>query len=212
MADGKFIPPLRFRALTPVYDLACRTVGLGDRLRRFEMALLSGAAPRRILEVGCGTGELLRFVGEQYPTARLTGVDPDSSALERARRKLDAAGVKADLVSGRAESLVFPDGSFDLVLSSLMLHHLETRAKIRALEEWGRVLEPGGLLLLADFGVPRSLLTKVLFWPLRFPIFEEQADNFRGRVPAMLRAAGFVFEEAGVYGSVIVAYRAQRDR
>ncbi len=112
-------------------------------------------------------------------------------------------------MEGRAESLPFPDASFDLVLSSLMLHHLDTATKGRALEEWRRVLAPRGLLLLVDFGVPRSLLTKVLFWPLRFHMFEEQADNFRGRVPEMLLAAGFAFEEAGVYGSVVVAYRAR---
>lgn len=209
MPERNFIPPLRFRALTPIYDLACRAIGLGERLRRFEIALLASASPRRILEVGCGTGELLRFAGARFPQAALAGLDPDASALGRARRKLEEAGRSAELVEGRAESLPFPDASFDLVLSSLMLHHLDTATKVRALAEWRRVLDPRGLLLLVDFGVPRSLLTKILLWPLRFPILEEQADNFRGRVPAMLRSAGFVFEEAGVYGSVVVAYRAR---
>ena len=91
-----------------------------------------------------------------------------------------------------------------------MLHHLETQTKERALAEWRRVLDENGLLLLVDLGVPRSLLTRMLLWPLRFHILEEQADNFRGRVPGMLRSAGFVFEEVGVYGSVVVAYRARR--
>lgn len=210
MPAQKFIPPLGVRPLTPLYDLACRAMGLGARLRRFEIDLLPDAAPRRILEVGCGTAELLRFAGARFPQAALTGLDPDAAALSRARRKLEEAGRSADLVEGRAESLPFPDGSFDLVLSSLMLHHLDTATKVQALAEWRRVIDPRGLLLLVDFGVPRSLLAKVLLWPLRFRIFEEQADNLRGRVPEMLRAAGFSFEEAGVYGSVIVAYRARR--
>ncbi len=210
MAHRDFIPPIRFRALTPVYDLACRAMGLGDRFRRFEIALLPDAAPQRILEIGCGTGELLRFVAVRFPQAALTGLDPDAEALAAARRKLVRAGAPAQLVTGHAQSLPFPDDSFDLVLSSLMLHHLQTPVKARALAEWHRVLEPRGLLLLVDFGVPRSLLAKVLLWPLRFPILEEQADNFRGRVPEMLRSAGFVFEEAGVYGSVVVGYRARR--
>lgn len=89
-----------------------------------------------------------------------------------------------------------------------MLHHLDTPTKLRALAEWRRVLDPRSILLLVDLGVPRSRLTKLLLWPLRFRILEEQADNFRGRIPEMLREAGFLFEEAGVYGSVIVAYRA----
>jgi ubiquinone/menaquinone biosynthesis C-methylase UbiE len=210
MTDRDFIPPLRFRALTPLYDLACRALGLGDALRRFEIALLSELSPRRILEVGCGTGELLRFAADRFPAGELTGLDPDTGALRRARRKLEAAGVRAELVPGRAESLPFADGSFDLVLSSLMLHHLDTRTKGRALAEWRRVLDENGLLLLVDFGVPRSRLTRMILWPLRFHILEEQADNLRGRVPGMLRSAGFVFEEAGVYGSAVVAYRARR--
>ncbi len=210
MTDRDFIPPLRFRALTPIYDFACRALGLGDALRRFEIALLSEVSPRRILEVGCGTGELLRFVVDRFPAGELTGLDPDVGALRRAKRKLDAAGVRAELVRGRAESLPFVDGSFDLVLSSLMLHHLESQTKARALSEWRRVLDGKGLLLLVDLGVPRSPLTRLLLWPLRFHILEEQADNFRGRVPDMLRSAGFAFEEAGVYGSVVVAYRARR--
>jgi ubiquinone/menaquinone biosynthesis C-methylase UbiE len=208
MTGPAFIPPLRFRALTSVYDLACRSMGLGDRFRRFEIALLADS-PRRVLEVGCGTGELLRFVAERFPAAELTGLDLDAEALGRARRKLDAAGARAELVPGRGDSLPFPDGSFDLVLSSLMLHHLDTETKVRALKEWRRVLDKDGSLLLVDLGVPRTFLTRVLLWPLRFHILEEQADNFRGRVPELLRTAGFDFEEAGVYGSVVVAYRAR---
>lgn len=210
MNERSFIPALRFRALTPVYDLACRAFGLGERLRRFEIALLPDSCPRRILEVGCGTAELLRFAGDRFPRAALTGLDPDAAALSRASGKLEDAGRTAELVLGRAEALPFPDASFDLVLSSLMLHHLDSATKVRALTEWRRVLDPRGLLLLVDFGIPRSPLTKVLLWPLRFPILEEAADNFRGRIPSMLREAGFVFEEAGVYGSMIVGYRARR--
>jgi hypothetical protein len=63
--------------------------------------------------------------------------------------------------------------------------------------------------LLVDLGVPRSLAARILLWPLRFHILEEQADNLRGVVPGMLRSAGFVFDEVGVYGSVVVAYRAR---
>lgn len=112
-------------------------------------------------------------------------MDADAATLRRAKRKLDGAGVRADLVPGRAGSLPFPDHSFDLVLSSLMLHHLDTRTKRIALAEWRRVLDEKGLLVLVDFAVPRSLLTRALLWPLRFHILEEQADNLRRRVPEM---------------------------
>jgi ubiquinone/menaquinone biosynthesis C-methylase UbiE len=90
-----------------------------------------------------------------------------------------------------------------------MIHHLPTTTKVQALRECRRVLDPGGTFLLVDFGPPRSWVARILLWPLRFPIFEEQADNLRGRLPAMLAEAGFSFEEVGVYRSVLTAFRAR---
>ena len=58
-----FIPAARFEVLTPVYDLLCRWVGLGEALRRFELEALSQFHPRTLVEVGCGTGELLVDAG-----------------------------------------------------------------------------------------------------------------------------------------------------
>jgi SAM-dependent methyltransferase len=108
MADHKFIPPLRFRALTSVYDLACRTMGLGDRLRRFEIGLLSGDAPRRILEVGCGTGELLRFIGKRFPTAQLTGLDPDTTSRQCFVRRVSCSRRRA--FTARSSRIAFARG------------------------------------------------------------------------------------------------------
>lgn len=204
-----FIPPAKFRFLTPAYDGLCRALGLGEALRRFEMAIVATLPHSRVLEVGCGTGELLAAVAAETPGCSVTGIDPDHGALRIAQRKLDERRLAARLVPGRAEELPFEDGSFDLVVSSLMLHHLDSRKKVQALREWHRVLAPGGALLLFDFGVPRTRWLRLLLWPLRFHVFEEQADNFRGRVPGMLVEAGLAFEEVAVYRSVLVAYLAR---
>lgn len=208
--SGSFIPGARFRFLTPAYDSLCRALGLGEALRHFQVGLIADLAPRRILDVGCGTGELVAAVLARLPGASVTGIDPDEHALRLARRKLDGRALDARLLPGRAESLPFDDGSFDLVVSSLMLHHLGSATKLEALREWRRVIAPGGALLLVDFGVPRRRWLRALLWPLRFHILEEQADNFRGRVPGMLSQAGFAFEEAGVYRSVVIAYLGRR--
>ena len=210
MKQTNFIPAARLHVLTPIYDLLCSVIGLGERLRRFETARLPANVNGSVLEVGCGTAQLLERVGRRFPDAWLVGSDVDPQILDLARERVDRAGLRACFVTAAAEELPLASASCDLVLSSLMLHHLPTDAKRAALREWHRVLKPTGELLLFDFGAPRSLAAKVLLWPLYFHILEEQADNFRGLVPGMLAEAGFSAEEVGVYRGVIVAYRARR--
>jgi ubiquinone/menaquinone biosynthesis C-methylase UbiE len=210
MPAHRFIHGARFGFLTGHYDRLCRLIGLGARLRAFQVRAIGPVDGKRVLEVGCGTGELLRAVARAGRPARLAGLDPDPKMLAQADAKLRGAGVEADLVRGWAQALPFPDGAFDLVLSSLMLHHLDTPTKRTALGEWRRVLAPGGALVLVDFGVPRSRLLRALLLVGRLGIFEEVADNLRGRIPAFLEEAGFSWREEGRYGDLIVAYVADR--
>lgn len=209
MNAHRFIPGAGFGFLTSSYDRLCRLIGLGERLRAFEVGVVGPVDGKRVLEVGCGTGELLRAVSRGARPARLVGLDPDPAMLAQAEAKLRAAGVEAELTRGFAEGLPFADGAFDLVLSSLMLHHLDAPTKRAALREWRRVLAPGGALVLVDFGAPRSALLRALLWPARLGLFEEVADNVRGKVPALLEEAGFSSREAGRYGDVVVAHVAR---
>jgi ubiquinone/menaquinone biosynthesis C-methylase UbiE len=210
VTSNRFIPAARLHLLTPVYDALCSAIGLGDRLRRFEMAYVPPVLCGSVLEVGCGTARFLAQVGRRHPATTLIAADIDPNVLELARKRLARGGLSPCFIRASAERMPLADASCDLVLSSLMLHHLPSRTKRAALSEWRRVLKDGGELLLFDFGVPRSRLTKILFWPLRFHLLEEQADNLRRLVPCMLAEAGLEYEEIGVYGSVIVAYRARR--
>lgn len=203
------IPPARLRALTPVYDVFCRALGLGRSFRGFQLDVLSRFTPRSVLEVGCGTGELLRSMSRRFPGSAVTGIDPDPDALAIARRKLGEDRLRANLVPARAEALPFEAASFDLVVSSLMLHHLATATKRRALAECRRVLAPGGTFALFDLGVPRSRLLRFALWPLRFNVLEEQADNFRGLVPGLVKDAAFEIVETFVYGGVVYAWIAR---
>lgn len=208
MTTRRFIPGAHFHALTRSYDRLCRLVGLGKRLRAFEVAVAGRLDGKRVIEVGCGTGELLLALGRASRPERVVGLDPDPAMIAQAVEKLAAADVRTTFVLGGAEALPFPDASFDLVVSSLMLHHLDGATKRAALREWRRVLAAGGALVLVDFGVPRSRLLRVLLWPARLGLFEEVADNVRGRIPALLAEGGFSFAEAGRYRDGIVAYRA----
>jgi ubiquinone/menaquinone biosynthesis C-methylase UbiE len=123
-------------------------------VERFHRLLLEQSAITpgcRVLEVGCGTGNLAILAKRLYPAAEVIGTDPDLKALARARRKAGRDGLQVAFEPAYAEALPFPDASFDRVLSALMLHHLPRDAKVPALREIRRVLKPGGSLHLADF-------------------------------------------------------------
>jgi len=99
-----------------------------------------------VLDVGCGTGELLARLAAAHPAVRLAGLDPVPEMLEVAQAKL--AG-KADLRLGWARELPWPAGSFDLVVSCNMFHYV--RQPVAAVREMDRVLRPGGRIVITDW-------------------------------------------------------------
>lgn len=115
--------------------------------RTADLALTVAPAPQRILDVGCGTGYLLRQLGARCPDAvELTGLDPARAMIAAARA--EATGERLRWLEGTAEELPFPEGSFDLVASTTSFDHwADQRA---GLGECARVLAPGGWLVLTD--------------------------------------------------------------
>jgi ubiquinone/menaquinone biosynthesis C-methylase UbiE len=119
-----------------------------------DMALTAVPAPGQVLDVGCGTGAVLRRLAACLPTARLVGVDPAPRMLAEARKRLD--GVR--LEQAAAERLPFADASFDLVVSAMSFDHWADQEL--GLAECVRVLRPGGRLVLADLFAPWLLPTR----------------------------------------------------
>ena len=105
-----------------------------------------------VLDVGCGTGELLREVGLRFPETARTGLDLSANMLAVAREKLGGA---VELVQGDAERLPFADGRFEVLLCNDSFHHYPNPGAAAA--EFARVLQPGGVLLLGDCTAPAGL-------------------------------------------------------
>jgi ubiquinone/menaquinone biosynthesis C-methylase UbiE len=106
----------------------------------------------QVLDVGCGTGTLAIEVARRVGTVgRVAGVDPGTQQIARARAKGARRHLPIDFQIGVIEQLPFPDQTFDVVLSTLMMHHLPAPLKRQGLAEIARVLKPGGRLVIADF-------------------------------------------------------------
>ena len=115
-----------------------------DRMHRVALDTAARfGEPRAILDVGCGTGRLLRAAHARWPNARLIGVDP-STGMIQAGRRLN----RAELHLAGAESLPVPDASIDVAFSTIAFHHWTDRDA--GLSEVARTLRPGGHFVLID--------------------------------------------------------------
>src|SRR5947209_14729216 len=126
--------------------------GTFRKLRQRTINLACIQPGEQVLDVGCGTGtlamEVARLVGR---AGRVAGVDPGTQQIARARAKAARRHVPIEFQIGVIEQLPFPDSTFDVVLSTLMMHHLPKSLKRQGLAEIARVLKPGGRLVIADF-------------------------------------------------------------
>jgi SAM-dependent methyltransferase len=122
---------------------------------RVHQAVLDLAAPLpppvSVLDVGCGTGRLLRAAETRWPRTQLIGVDPAQGMVDEARRLTPLATIHR----GLAEEIPLPDASVDLAFSTISSHHWHNPAK--GIKEIARILRPGGHFILADFAMPRVL-------------------------------------------------------
>ena len=117
-----------------------------DATTRETMARLEVEPDACVLDVGCGTGELLARLAAKYPSANLSGLDPVPEMLSVARTKLSP---KVELRVGWANELPWPDGSFDVVVSCNMFHYITH--PVAAVKEMERVLRPGGRIIITDW-------------------------------------------------------------
>ena len=196
-----YIPAAGHDFFLPLYDPVLRYLMRERELRTRFLDLAAIEPGQRVLDLGCGTATLLLLLKERCPSADVVGVDGDPKVLALARAKAEKQGVAIRFDEALATRLPYGDASFDRVLSSLMLHHLSRDEKLRALREVRRVLAPGASFHLVDFGPPRNGFARVAMRALHHG--EHMADNLAGRLPELLREAGFArVEERGHHSTV----------
>jgi ubiquinone/menaquinone biosynthesis C-methylase UbiE len=137
------------------YDLLVWALTLGGerRLRRRILDLATLRPGEWVLDIGCGTGTLAIMATPRVGAAgAVHGLDPSPEMLARAAAKAKRAGVDLTLSQGGVQTMPYPDASFDVILSSFMLHHVPEAARRRMASEIRRVLKPQGRAILVDFG------------------------------------------------------------
>jgi demethylmenaquinone methyltransferase/2-methoxy-6-polyprenyl-1,4-benzoquinol methylase/phosphoethanolamine N-methyltransferase len=131
------------------------SLGKAPAIRKATVKLAHVAPGEKVLDVGCGTGSLaIDAKGKAGPAGEVHGIDAAPEMIEVARQKAGRKGVDVGFRVGLIEDIPFPDGQFDVVLNSFVLHHLPHDLKRKGFAEIHRVLKPGGRFLAADFGPP----------------------------------------------------------
>jgi len=174
------------------YDLFCRIIPFVRRSREKLVELAAPVADEHMLDVGCGTGALAIALKSRVGAGKVAGIDPSPEMIEFAKRKSAEANLDVGFQVAAIEALPFPDASFDLVTSSLMLHHLPDELKRKGLAEVRRVLKPSGRLMAMDFAAQSHSALGHLLSILGHPLGESTLTV----LTPILKEAGFRAVEA----------------
>ena len=144
--------------------------------------------PRRIIDLGCGTGSTTLMLKQAFPEAEVVGLDLSPYMLVVADMKAQKAGLKIQWLHSSAESVAFPDASFDLVVSSLLFHETPPAVSRAILRESFRLLKVGGQVAILDGNQKTLRQTEWLTDLFEEPYVKSYAA---GSLDAWAGAAGF---------------------
>lgn len=139
------MPTKKYAALAKDYDI--RWADYNAATIKHTLARLAVKDHMSVLDVGCGTGNMLATLAHEHPTLKLSGVEPTGPMLDLAREKFDAD--KVTLKRGYADRLPFDDSGFDAVICNSMFHYIPEPELF--LQEALRVLKPGGQIIITDW-------------------------------------------------------------
>ena len=194
---GEPAPETRGRVIrwARFYDLVAMLMSLGraPAIRRMTVKMAKVVPGEVVLDVGCGTGTLTIAAKDRAgPTGQVHGIDASPEMIDVAREKAGKKGADVDFRVGLIEDIPFPDGQFDVVLSSLMLHHLPDDVKRQGFQEIRRVLKPDGRFLAIDLSPSGGVLGHLVQI-----LGLHRGEGTLEEVSGMLTAAGFTAVQSG---------------
>ena len=147
-----------FAPLGPTYDRYARLLSFGQdpRWRRFMVSRVPSTA-MRVLDVATGTAAVAIELAQAVPDRTVVGVDQSPEMLAAGRARVARAGLadRVELREGRAESLPFADGEFDALTFTYLLRYVAD--PVATMRELARVVRPGGVVAMLEFGLPRGV-------------------------------------------------------
>jgi ubiquinone/menaquinone biosynthesis C-methylase UbiE len=192
MKNNTYIPPLRFHWLTSFYDSLVAITTREAFFKKLIVDKVANVKGNNLLDVGCGTGTLTKLIAEKLPKHTVIGLDADQTALDISQKKVIGKDLNISFRQGFGQKMPFDENSFDIVVSSLFFHHLNSSAKLATLTEIRRVLKPDGTLIIADWGKPTSIFQRILFFVVQvLDGFETTKDNVDGVIPSLVVESGF---------------------
>lgn len=127
-------------------DLKGRNGGVGESVAHYLKLKYPNFKPRRILDMGTSSGKNLLPYADAYPDAEIYGIDVGAPLLRYGHAQAEAYGVKVHFSQQDAEHTNFPDGYFDLIVSSFFFHEVPVKVTKSILRECHRLLSPGGMM------------------------------------------------------------------
>ena len=159
-----------FETVPSRYDVGMRLITFGEinRLRRQIAEAIPANA--NVLDVGCGTGELITLLTQH--AAQVTAIDKDPEMVRTARERVAGENTEVKVTRNTALEIdrLFKENEFDAVVLSLVMSELTTDERAWVVDQCTRILKPNGLLIVADEFKPAGAIKRFAFFALRWPL------------------------------------------